>query len=457
MSQSNILLITTDQQRYEALGCNGNALLRTPIIDALAAEGTNFAHAYCNNPVCVPSRACIQTGRYTHQHGVCYMENRVNDTPGLPWWERTFMERLQDAGYDTGGFGKIHMFPPRGFNQSQLTNGQGARWKTPYGSPLGPAQLGDDYACWLEAKRPGAYEDIYRQRRSAEYENYHTAVTSVVDYDETVDYWATENTVNFVREKRQQPFFAWLGFCNPHGPLDTPRKYAEMYRPEDIILSEKYLHRPDPESGPPEDVLRRWIAHYYGLCSMIDDLLGEVFEALKQSGQWENTLIIFTSDHGEMMGDLGKFGKGNFSEAVIRVPLVIKAPQQSQSDQRISTLTELIDLAPTILDYAGLQAVSTIQGNSLAPLLKNEPYHKQQILCEYLSNDRQRHGKCLRTERYKYEIWSPSGEEKLYDLQEDPGEWHDLAQDQKYFSLLGEMRKRLTEQLMDSEKPIHCI
>jgi arylsulfatase A-like enzyme len=453
-SKPNILLITTDQQRYDTLGCNGNALVQTPHIDALAVTGARFEYAYCNNPVCIPSRACIQTGRYTHQHGVRYMENRVNDTPGLPWWERTFMERLQDAGYDTGGFGKIHMFPPRGFSQAQLTNGQGARWKTPYGSEFGPAQLGDDYAYWLEHKRPGAYEEIYRQRRTAEYDQYLTAVTSVLEYDETVDYWAAQNTIGFVREERRQPFFAWLGFCNPHGPLDAPRRYAEMYRPEDIVLSEKYLRRPDPEKGPSEDIMRRWIAHYYGLCSMIDDLLGEVFDVLKQSGQWENTLIIFTSDHGEMMGELGKFGKGNFSEPVIRVPLVVKEPQSKQRGQTISTLTELIDLAPTMLDYADVTAPSTIQGNSLMPLLKNNDYHKEQILCEYLTNDRQRHGKCIRTERYKYELWSPGGEEKLYDLQEDPGEWRDMAQDQKYFSLLGEMRKRLARHLMESEKPV---
>lgn len=449
----NILLITTDQQRFETLGCNGSDFVKTPNIDGLASQGVNFSHAYCNNPVCIPSRACIQTGRYTHQHGVRYMENRVNDTPGLPWWEKTFMERLQDGGYDTGGFGKLHMFPERGFNQSKLTNGQGLRWIKPYGSQFGPAQLGDDYAYWLENKNPGAYEKIYDQRRTKEYQTYKTAVTSVLEYNETVDYWAMENTRDFIIQERDSPFFAWLGFCNPHGPIDAPGDYARMYDPSEIILSEKYLNRPDKTKGSSEEILRRRIAHYYGLCTMIDDLCKEVFDVLKGSGQWDNTLILYTSDHGEMMGDLGTFGKGNFFEAVINIPLIIKAPNSAEQNN-VSGLTELIDLAPTILEYAKLPIAKTIEGKSLQPILRGDGNGKEQILCEYLTHDGKGHGKCIRTERYKYALWLPDENEELYDLENDPLEWHNLAEDEKYFSELAQMRKRLARHLMDSEKPI---
>lgn len=142
----NILLITSDQQRYDTLRANGNPLIRTSHLDTLAQQGVNFQRAYVTNPVCVASRACLQTGRYTHQHGVEYMENVVDDTPGLPPWEVTFMERLQMAGYRTAAFGKMHMYPAKGFNEMALSGGQGARWDRPFGSPLGPSPLGNDYA-----------------------------------------------------------------------------------------------------------------------------------------------------------------------------------------------------------------------------------------------------------------------------------------------------------------------
>jgi len=146
-SRPNIILITTDQQRYDTLGINGShPLVSTPHIDALAGPGVHFTNAYSQNTVCVPSRACLQTGRYTHQHGVTYMENVVDDTPGLPDWELTFMEHLQAHGYHTGATGKIHMYPAKGFDWQRLCGGKGQRWLVSEGSPLGPGPLGPVYA-----------------------------------------------------------------------------------------------------------------------------------------------------------------------------------------------------------------------------------------------------------------------------------------------------------------------
>ena len=161
----NVILITTDQQRYDTLGINGNAHIATPHMDRLAGAGVRFSNAFIQNTVCVPSRACMQTGRYTHQHGVTYMESVVDDTPGLPEWELTFMEHLQAHGYWTGATGKIHMYPEKGFHWPRLTGGKGQRWMVAEGSPLGPGPLGLVYAAWLERKRPGAYEEIYAERR----------------------------------------------------------------------------------------------------------------------------------------------------------------------------------------------------------------------------------------------------------------------------------------------------
>ncbi|NOY81574.1 MAG: sulfatase-like hydrolase/transferase [Kiritimatiellaeota bacterium] len=183
-SRPNILLITTDQQRWDTLGCYGNPHVRTPHLDALAARGARFETAIVQNPVCIPSRACLQTGRYTHQHGVEYMESVIDDTPGLPPDELTVMERLQHAGYRTAAFGKIHMMPERGFHEQQVTGGKGQRWTRSAGLPIGLAPLGRDYAAWLEARDRGAYERIYEQRRTPEYRRDKGTLSNVLPLEE---------------------------------------------------------------------------------------------------------------------------------------------------------------------------------------------------------------------------------------------------------------------------------
>ena len=250
----NILLVTTDQQRYDTLGVTGNPHVRTPHLDQLAARGTLFRHGYIQNPVCMPSRACMQTGRYAHQHGMEHMESVIGTTPGLPPWETTFMERLQASGYATAAFGKVHMLPPKGFDETALTMGKGSRWTVAEGSPFGPSQLGPVYAEWLERKRPGAYESIYEQRRRPEYRQQSTAIVNTLAADEYVDYWIGENTWRYLERPDtgtpERPFFLWCGFCGPHGPFDPPEPYASMYE-QDAIAIPPLLHTPANRMSPP--------------------------------------------------------------------------------------------------------------------------------------------------------------------------------------------------------------
>lgn len=476
-TRPNVLLITTDQQRYDTLGVNGNRHIATPHLDQLAAAGTNFTQAYVTNPVCVASRACIQTGRYTHQHGVEYMEDVVDNTPGLPPWEVTFMERLQVAGYYTGAFGKIHMYPEKGFHEVKLSGGQGARWDQPYGLRLGPSPMGNDYAEWLEARRPGGFAAIHDQRRTEAYHTHGSAVTSPIDFEEYVDTWVAENCRDFMRRRagpsaQDQPFFLWCGFLNPHAPLDAPEPYASLYHPDDVPLPDSFLadvsDRPafytarqrnfrKLDRPAAEAKIRRMIAYYWGLCTMLDDLSQRLFDTLQELGLWDDTLVIYTSDHGDMMGDFAMTGKSNFMEGSIHVPFIAKPPQGDETNAAGATQTglmEIFDIAPTVLDYARVPRPAPMQATSLRPLLAGASGGKEQVLCEYTSNDRALKGKCLRTDRYKYVFWTPDREEELYDMHTDPQEFHNLAADPAHQAVLADHRTRLLEHLTRSEQPL---
>jgi arylsulfatase len=456
----NVLLITTDQQRYDMLGANGNDQVRTPHLDALAARGALFRSAYIQNTVCIPSRACLQTGRYTHQHGVTYMETVIDDTPGLPAWELTFMERLQSAGYYSGAFGKIHMMPERGFHEMQVTGGKGSRWTRSAGLPVGLAPLGRDYAAWLEARHPGGYEAIYAQRRRPEYRAYHTAISNVLPLEEYVDYWIAENTIDFIRRDHGKPFFAWCGFCGPHGPVDPPQPYDTLYAPKEVILPANYGvdagGNPRATTAEADQIARRWCAHYMGLVSLIDDMVGRIVAALEERGLLENTLLAFTTDHGEMMFERGRLGKGNFNESVIHAPLIVAPPGGIAGGKEIGHLVETYDVAPTILDYARAEIPDKMSARSLRPSIEGTGQGKEMILCEYLDNDQSERGICIRTDRFKYEYWSPSsapaegrqGREHFYDLQEDPLERRNLLSEAPYRTEIERHRLLMIDRLI---------
>jgi arylsulfatase len=460
----NVLLITTDEQRYDTLGGTSGGRVRTPHLDALAARGTRFTRGYIQNPVCLPSRACLMTGRYVHQHGVDHMRPAIGTTPGLPPWETTVMERLRGAGYATAAFGKIHMMPPRGLDEMQLTMGKGARWTVASGSPLGPSQLGPVYAAWLEQKRPGAYEEIYAQRRRPEYREQAGAVVNTLAADEYVDRWIGENTWEYLdrmADDPDRPFFAWCGFCGPHPPYDPPEPYASMY-PVDEVPLPALLHarqRNVPRVDGPgrfdradgEALVRRIIAYYWGMMTFIDDMLGRITAVLTRRGLWDTTLVVFTTDHGAMIGDFGQTGKGNFMEQVIRVPLLVVPPgAPPRAADRVpgrayDGLVEHVDLVPTILDYAGLAQPGELPGRSLRPVLEGRPGDvapKEYVVCEHgvvQGDGAVRRLQCLRTARYKYVFnGAPAGPGasghavELYDLETDPLELVNVAADPAY-------------------------
>ena len=457
----NIILITTDQQRYDALGANGNAQIRTPSMDALAARGTRFERAYVQNPACIPSRACMQTGRYTHQHGVQYMEEAVDETPGLPPWEVTFMERLQMAGYRTGATGKLHMMPHKGFNYERLTGGKGFRWTQSTGQSIGPGPLGPTYASWLEARHPGAYEAIYEQRRKPEYWEYMTAISNVLPLEEYVDTWVAEQSMEFLAYPGPKPFFLWCGFCGPHAPIDPPEPYDRMYPFDEMPLPKSRSDSP-PRSpkgkpagwwGDDTSKIRRWRSYYYGLTTLIDDMLARIMALLDRRGLWENTLVILTSDHGDMAGDYNLMEKGNFYEEVIHVPLLVVPPGAGRAQPTVSGLVEVSDIAPTILDYAGVTIPPQMaHAMSLRGLVEGGGEAREAILCEHLVKKGQPSA-CIRTGRFKYIFSGLSKPPEFYDLDEDPDELVNLYADPRYAAEVGRHKDLMLDRMVRFEPP----
>ena len=433
MPRPNILFITTDQHRFDTLGCHGHPLVKTPHLDALAADGLDFTRAFVQNPVCVPSRACLQTGRYTHQHGVTYMEEVIDSTPGLPSWEPTYMEQLQAHGYATAAMGKIHMYPEKGFDRQELTGGKGVRWLQAQGQRIGPAPLGPAYAAWLEAKRPGAYESIYAARRAQEPYRDIGLFENPLSNAEYVETWIAERSAQVLRERpADRPFFLWSGFCGPHDPWDPPEPYRSLYRPEDQTLPDEFPGWPSWRGRWDEAAVRRMRAYYLGMVTCIDDHIGRLLGELRTSGLYDETLIIFTTDHGEFLGERGRTGKGLFFDSILRVPFIIKPPRSTGfRPRRLDQVTENFNLAPTILDYAGLTPPAAMTARSLRPLIEDRPGAaaacRPAAFSEFASHDRLTRGKCIRTATHKYVRWLPSGREELYELAGDPLEKENLA------------------------------
>jgi arylsulfatase len=432
----NVLLITTDQQRYDTLGLSGVSQARTPHLDALAQGGAFFRNAFTQNPICIPSRACLMTGRYIHQHGVDYMEQVIDDTPGLPVWELTIQERLQHAGYRTAAFGKIHMMPERGFHDQLVTGGKGARWTKSAGLRIGLGPLGRDYAAWLEGRHPGGYEAIYEQRRTPDYAKWETCLPFPLPLEEYVDCWTAQNTIDFIRRDHDRPFFIWCGFCGPHPPCDPPAPYDTMYPEDAVQLPANYGVREDGsprETTPEQDaVARRFCSYYWAQVTLIDDMLGRIVETLRERGLLESTLILFVSDHGEMMFEFGRTGKSRFYECVVRMPLIVVPPGGVESGRTVDGLVETFDIAPTVLDYCGAEVPAAMSAASLRPLIEGRGQGKEMILCEFSSGRRDSLGACVRTGRYKYNFWSNTREEQFFDLHEDPLERRDAIGDAAY-------------------------
>lgn len=468
----NILWICTDQQRADSLGCYGNGFTRTPNLDGLAAGGVLFERAFTQSPVCTPSRASFLTGRYPRTTG-CRQNGQAIDPR-----EVLVTRVLADAGYVGGLAGKLHLAPchPSVSPGTERRTGDGYdefHWSH-HPDPDWPT---NEYVHWLRER------GIALERRPRDDCRY-VDVGMPAEHHHTT--WCARKAVDFVEANAGfgQPWLFSVNMFDPHHPFDPPPEYLARYldRLDDIPLPN---YAPGELDGKPEfqrtdhagayagdapfpypamgDRDHRMLrAAYWAMCDLIDDQVGRMLAALERTGQRENTIVVFQTDHGEMLGDHGIYLKGPyFYEPAVRVPLIVSWPGTLEPGRRSRALVEYADLAPTLLDAAGLPRQPGMQGRSLWPLLTGAAdlhRHRDDVYCEYY-NAMPWHGPAaqatmVRTGSHKLVAVHGQDTGELYDLRDDPPERHNRWYDPELAEVKTDLLRRLCDRMAWTVDPL---
>ncbi|MBQ7010114.1 MAG: sulfatase-like hydrolase/transferase [Clostridia bacterium] len=479
----NILWLCTDQQRFDTLGCYGNKFVNTPNIDKLAKNGVRFSRAYCQNPLCSPSRASFLTGRYP---GTCRTRQNGQD---IPEEEILVTRLLHDNGYIGGLAGKLHLsscnYSVCKTRERRINDGyEYFAWSHGHG-PLHDWPF-HDYAIWLKSK---GVEYSHPAREDCKY----VKVGMSEELHQTK--WCTDRAIEFIESVKNEgaPWFFSLNWFDPHHAFDPPKEYLERYLPIlDTIPLPDYIPGELENKSPLQrldhngaygragsfayDNMTEYDhklirAAYYAMIDLIDVQVGRLIEYLESTDQLTNTLIIFHSDHGESLGDHGLYLKGGyFYEASVHVPLIISMKDHTLSNVCSDGLVELVDIAPTILDACGIPKHPGMQGKSLFGMLMGmEPLDKfkKTVYSEYhtttLQNGVDAFCSMLHDGRYKLtkihalsEKYPNDCKGELYDLQTDPGEHINLYNDSKCTDIKLDMLEQLcdTEALMADPLPV---
>lgn len=488
----NVLFIMCDQLRWDYLSCYGNTVLHTPHIDALAARGVRFDRAYVQSAVCVPSRMSFYTGRYVSSHGTTW-----NYVP-LAVSQVTMGEHLARGGRSATLAGKTHVIPDRdglmrlGINPDsdpgRLLLGGGFHQMDRYDghAPPGPESGYADYlrAHGYEGDDPWnahvvAAQDEHGERVSGWF-NRHAHLPALVREEHSETAYMTDRAIDFVRAQGDTPWTLHLSYIKPHWPLMAPAPYNSMYRGRDsgpilrgdprtenahpVLQAYRQAHE-DCVSHQDEAFVRHVRPTYMGLVRQVDDHLGRLFAELGRLGRLDDTLVVFTSDHGDHLGDHGLGEKELFYEQAVRVPLIVVDPRPQADATRGSVerrMVEAVDVLPTILDALGLDAAPhLVEGRSLLPLMhasarvdgwRDDAFSE----LDYAFRGARVHlgrraDECrawmVCTERWKY-VHYQGLRPQLFDLREDPSELVDRGDDPALEDVRREMKDRLTERLL---------
>ncbi len=501
---TNILLICTDQHRADHLGFGGNEIVQTPNLDGLAATATVFDRAYVANPVCMPNRSSILTGRLPSAHGVIF-----NDR-SLDWGANTFVRQLHAAGYRTQHIGKAHIqvhlrqFFPAGEGSAAVRHGWPDGWDDMedmsryLDGQQGPvtdfygfdeaefclghgAAIGGHHRQWaiergLDPATAGGGPEGPAAARS---ENWWQVLQPAYDEGLHSTEFVTDRSVDFIRSNAtgEKPWFLFASYPDPHHPFTPPGEWYDRHDPAQMELPEsfhdplddlpRFMREMEPSQAPRgsmrigEPALRDAMAAEFGAIELIDAGVGRMLDALQDSGQVDDTIIVFTSDHGDMFGDHGFMLKGGMVfEGTTRVPLLIAKPAATAepvSPGRTTSLASSLDIGSTLLDLVGVDSFRNVQGTSLAPVLEDTSASvRDHVLIEedipsygLYENELPTRSRTIVTTEARMTRYS-SGESELYDLDADRGERRNLADRAEGLDLRHHMTDRLTDALVNA-------
>ncbi len=479
MTKPNILLITSDQQHFNTLGAF-NREVKTPNLDRLMQQGATFTRAYCPNPTCTPTRASILTGNYPSQHGAWTLGTKLPDD------SHTVGHDLMDAGYRTTLVGKAHFQPLKSTDEYSSVESYPILqdmefWKTfndeqtPwYGfehcelarNHTDEAHVGQHYALWLEENGCDNWRDYFRtptgklddapERKWEIPEKYH------------YNSWIAERTHSLMKEysESNEPFFMWASFFDPHPSYCVPEPYYSMYDPEALTLPTVIVgeHDKNPphfamtqddnadfspyfESGEgvhgmhkhcqDEKTLRKYLAVYYGMVTMLDKYVGKILDQLDTLGITDNTLVVFSTDHGHFIGQHGLSAKGPFMyEDMIKIPYIVRYPKQVPENTQSDALQSLVDLAPTFLDIIGVKIPTSMTGVSQKDVwFGNKLEARNHIICEHHHEPTTVNVRTYVDKRYKLSVYYNQSYGELFDLEKDPDEINNLWDNAEYTEL----------------------
>lgn len=496
MSQAppNIVIICSDQHRAASIGCYGNPVCRTPNLDRLAAGGVQFDRCFSPNPVCSPARASLLTGCSSRRNGV-----PANGFPlrhDLP----TLADALKAGGYATAAIGKMHLTPQNegvptapfyGFDHFESTEdpkiGPYLDWALREfpeheGYIIGTLfnlPTSDDYWCDKRDMRQEYLEQ--REKHVVPHEisascNWGYGHYSPLPPEALQSTWITDRAIACVEaHDASQPLLLWAGYVDPHNPFDPPDGFQQLYSPDTV--DERLRREGEEDSWPPhmrafrehtyawsDQDFRTLRALYYGSVTYMDEQIGRLLTALETTLDMQNTIVLYTSDHGELLGDHSLHGKWAYHfDSCIRVPLICRWDGHWQAGAKTDEIVELTDIMPSLLEAAGVTSDSDMDGVSFAPLLAGEamPEARGHAFAESYGGGPDdptppphTWARTIRTKQYRATFYPCADHGELYDLENDPGEFDNLWDDPQHHDVLEEHRRILLDRLIMLDYPL---
>jgi arylsulfatase A-like enzyme len=469
----NIIVIMTDQQRIDTVGAYGmNDIVKTPHIDGIARRGVRFDAAFTPTAICSPARASFYTGLYPHKHGV------TGNGLGIKEGIKGVNHYLEPAGYKSGYAGKWHVDDFRGPSELGFVGKDFIGYAFPGSKVLPGLQFGlppkNKPNYYQEYLKENGYTPTVKERyvgtnpgcQSQEMFALHDGPV-----ESSIEYFVAEEATNVIRELSggEKPFFLWANFWGPHTPCLIPEPYFSMYDPKDIPEHPSYCESFENKPRVQSIIERMWglgdygwegfqeiAARYYGHCTLIDDQVGRILQTLEETGQADNTIIIYTSDHGDCLGAHKLIEKGEFMyDEIYRIPLVVSHPDCTEPGSVNDDFVYLHEITSSIIDAAGLDVPEHMDGQSFEPAMRGDhtPSGREDVYCVFNNHFTTPNQRMVRTKTHQF-TFNPNDIGELYDLVKDPYQLDNQFDEPDYADIQKDLMSRMGQHMEDLDDPV---